>query len=497
VRSDLSAVSVLMPYRSDHGQRERLYRWVRARYRALMPEVEVCVAAPTDGSPYFSRASAINAAARRATRDVFLVADADVVAFPEALLLGLECLRAGAAWVLPYQDYVTLDEAGTERLLASPPGTHPLEVYRPVPEDYYVGSLSGLALVTREAFEAVGGFDERFHGWGHEDLAWSAALTTLRTPPVRVGTVNLYHLWHAFAPDADRNPERVEHPESRALYARYQAAAGDVGAMRALLHEGDTRPVKTYRLLGENGRLGNQLWQIASTLGIAAAERATVVLPPWRYARLFSLPPELFGEVPEGAEDTYDHPHEVVKRYRGYLQEQEFLAPVEERVRAYLQPSAATVERLRARQGWFFECGYHLTAVHVRRGDVLWPHAVGLFRLVGMDYYEAAMALARERHPSTRFVVFSDDIAWCREHLPPECAFVSPPGIPEAGSNPTDWVEFFLMRLCREHIIANSTFSWWAAWLSDNPSPIAPERWFDGDLEGTEKLFLPDSWTYL
>ena len=250
----------------------------------------------------------------------------------------------------------------------------------------------------------------------------------------------------------------------------------------------------TYRLLGQNGRLGNQLWQIASTVGIAIAADARAVFPAWEYAPWFSLPDSLFGPVPDDALDTYDHPHEVAKPYRGYLQEMEFLDPAAYLVRPWFQPSGAALDQLHERYPWAFD-GAHRTAVHVRRGDVLWPHAVDLFRLVEMDYYEPALSAARERHPDTTFTVFSDSIAWCRDHLPDDCDFVSPGGIPEAGSNPTDWEELFLMRLCDEHVIANSTFSWWAAFLSDDPSPIAPAIWFKGNLAGAERLFLPASWT--
>jgi hypothetical protein len=103
-----------------------------------------------------------------------------------------------------------------------------------------------------------------------------------------------------------------------------------------------------------------------------------------------------------------------------------------------------------------------------------------------MDYFEAAM----KRIPSgTTFVVFSDDINWCRENFSKDdknILFIE-------GN--LDYEDISLMSLCDHNIISNSTFSWWAAWLNDNPSKIviAPKNWFGPAYSNlsTEDLYCP------
>lgn len=127
-------------------------------------------------------------------------------------------------------------------------------------------------------------------------------------------------------------------------------------------------------------------------------------------------------------------------------------------------------------------------AVHVRRGDYINNSTHGLCSTV---YYEEAMRRVEEHAPDVRFFVFSDDARWAREafgHL--ERATV-------VGHNGADknYEDFRLMSLCRHHIIANSTFSWWAAWLSSHPEKmvVAPRIWFQDSVFDSRDV-VPESW---
>ena len=108
-------------------------------------------------------------------------------------------------------------------------------------------------------------------------------------------------------------------------------------------------------------------------------------------------------------------------------------------------------------------------SVHVRHGDFNFmptfiETSVG-FSILPIEYYRDCIDRLKRQHPNITVFVFSDDIDWCREnlHLDAPTEFV-------AGDGLTDVEEFYLMSTCQHNVIANSTFSWWAAWLNHNPN---------------------------
>ena len=119
-------------------------------------------------------------------------------------------------------------------------------------------------------------------------------------------------------------------------------------------------------------------------------------------------------------------------------------------------------------------------SVHVRRGDYVADETTHRWHGVcGIDYYRRAIEHIAERIERAEFFVFSDDPAWAQANLkfPTAVTFVDH-NPPERG-----FEDMRLMSLCRHHIIANSSFSWWAAWLAVNGDKIvvAPRRWFATD----------------
>ncbi len=112
-------------------------------------------------------------------------------------------------------------------------------------------------------------------------------------------------------------------------------------------------------------------------------------------------------------------------------------------------------------------------AIHVRRGDYIGhPFYVDLTKT---DYYQKAMAL----FPTDKFLVFSDDIAWCKEQeIFKNCEFSE--GRNEIG-------DLDVMSACKGVIIANSSFSWWGAYLS-NGKVVAPLAWYTDKIERTKCL---------
>jgi hypothetical protein len=133
-------------------------------------------------------------------------------------------------------------------------------------------------------------------------------------------------------------------------------------------------------------------------------------------------------------------------------------------------------------------------AVHVRRGDYAANSVVTTHHgLCPPSYYESAAKWLLDRKPSLRFFLFSDDLEWTRENvrLPADCVYV------DVNRDGASFNDMRLMSRCRHQVIANSTFSWWAAWL--NPSPeklvIAPKRWFASGNEATS--ICPHTWVRL
>lgn len=116
-------------------------------------------------------------------------------------------------------------------------------------------------------------------------------------------------------------------------------------------------------------------------------------------------------------------------------------------------------------------------AIHVRRGDFLVHPA---FQVCDLHYYHAAMRWMREVLVRPRFYVFSDDPAWCRIHLSGHDITV----IDESAAHVDALHDLHLMSLAKHHIIANSSYSWWAAWLgkSADQRVVVPPRWFAKDI---------------
>ena len=128
-------------------------------------------------------------------------------------------------------------------------------------------------------------------------------------------------------------------------------------------------------------------------------------------------------------------------------------------------------------------------AIHVRRTDFLNTNFHGV---VGIDYIEHAVETIKKQVKSPAFFIFSDDLDWCKSNIKiKNSVFVE---IMFAGARAQYYIQ--LMQLCKHQIICNSTYSWWAAWLNNNPEKniIAPKRWFVDTKINTNDL-IPSTWS--
>jgi len=173
----------------------------------------------------------------------------------------------------------------------------------------------------------------------------------------------------------------------------------------------------------------------------------------------------------------------------GYFQSEKYFLPAQKIIRndftfrkemiKNVEPFSASLKPVTA------------VSVHIRRGDMSKnPSTADYHGTVSLEYYNAALELMRTRLSSPVFYIFSDDISWAKENLKAgNAVYVS-------GSIAKTHIEdLYLMSKCRHNIIANSSFSWWGAWLNDNPDKIvvAPKNWFNKGPKDTQDL-VPASW---
>lgn len=122
-------------------------------------------------------------------------------------------------------------------------------------------------------------------------------------------------------------------------------------------------------------------------------------------------------------------------------------------------------------------------SVHIRRGDYLLPENQALFGGICTEaYYREAIEQMKKEHPGCKFYLFTNDKQWVKEQIEEiDDINIEDTEIVDAGEQ-SDYREFVLMSKCRHHILANSSFSWWASYLNKNPGKtvFAPDRWLNG-----------------
>jgi len=135
-------------------------------------------------------------------------------------------------------------------------------------------------------------------------------------------------------------------------------------------------------------------------------------------------------------------------------------------------------------------------SIHFRRGDyVTDPKTAQYHGVCSLSYYEAAVNHITQKIRNPYFYIFSDDPAWVKKNFT-----LSYDHHIMEDKQYSSVIDMYLMSICQHHIIANSTFSWWGAWLNDSPQKlvIVPQRWFLDVIRNEEKKnIVPSSWVRL
>ena len=129
-------------------------------------------------------------------------------------------------------------------------------------------------------------------------------------------------------------------------------------------------------------------------------------------------------------------------------------------------------------------------SIHVRRGDYINNKHNAVFNVCDVNYYHKAIDLICEKVKTPYFYIFSEDIAWCKENLK-----IKQPHLFIEYNEKNTIRDLLLMSFCKHNIIANSTYSWWGAWLNKNKSKIiiAPKKWLNSDPKYYKNI-VPSNW---
>lgn len=175
----------------------------------------------------------------------------------------------------------------------------------------------------------------------------------------------------------------------------------------------------------------------------------------------------------------------------GYWQNEQYFADIAPLLRQELAFPAFTEARNQQVAQRMQHSPRPTVSLHVRRGDYAQFTAFGM---CSVEYYERALAYMQQHLSEPVFFVFSDDIAWARAHLPLPATteFI------DWNQGADSYRDMQLMSLCQHHIIANSSFSWWGAWLNSNPAKlvVCPTVWMAAPIVHTEQV-VPASWVKL
>ena len=235
------------------------------------------------------------------------------------------------------------------------------------------------------------------------------------------------------------------------------------------------------RNLSLRARIGRWPLWIGPALRVIAGRHPSEISANWVYresASGLTYDPS-FHELPDGTLLMgYFQTHRYFPDMRSLLQEE-----INIRDMPMDHETAETARRITAENS---------VSIHVRRGDFI--HYKD-FAVCTPAYYDQAVARAKDRLSSPTFWIFSDDIHWCRSHFHgPGFNFVD---LPESRNNPLN--DMRLMSLASHHIIANSSYSWWAAWLHWQPQKLVnvPHAWLLGTYRIPIEEKIENDWLIL
>lgn len=254
------------------------------------------------------------------------------------------------------------------------------------------------------------------------------------------------------------------------------------------------------------GRLGNQMFEIATAYSFAADNNSNVVVslkngiynsvdgdssPPTKYSKNILRHVKIVENL-----ENYDTWDERTFRYEpikydfsknlllnGYFQSEKYFKHNRDIILNLFKPTDEIKNYIQEKYGNILKKS---VSIHIRRGDRL--KLTEIMPLCSLDYYKRALL----QFPDVEnLVVLTDDIDWAKKVFNGSKFHVI--------ENEPDYIDFYIMSMCENNIIANSTFSWWAAWLNKNKDKtiVAPKHWYNEEVEHDINELIPKGWLML
>ena len=238
-----------------------------------------------------------------------------------------------------------------------------------------------------------------------------------------------------------------------------------------------SKPFVTCRLMGG---LGNQMFQIAHVLAQAKKNNVDYILPNKSYTPLqgkqtLNYVNNIFSKlkfsndikvskVVNSPKFSFTPYNELITNsiaFNGYYQSQKNFYGYDDYIKSFFKPSEETIKKLISKYPLLSN---DVTAIHVRRGDYLkFPD---VHPVVTKTYINKGLEIINNDNP---IFVFTDDPSWCLENLNFKFKFIKE----------EDYMEMWIMSMCKDFVISSSSFSWWGSFLSDkNGIVVSPSQWF-------------------
>ena len=253
----------------------------------------------------------------------------------------------------------------------------------------------------------------------------------------------------------------------------------------------------TFNNIGYNGRFGNQMFQYAALIGFAKKSNLPFGIPEENskiIKKVGSLQYNEKFELPECFELNYNYSIDYPKYHymendifcqlpdqtdiNGYFQSEKYFINAIDEIKTQFKFKEEIIKKSKD----IFKNAEDYISVHIRRGDYL--NLQEYHPVLDFDWYKKAMSF----FPQKKFLFFSDDIEWCKNQFGSSNLY---------AENTDKFVDMYTMTRCQGHIIANSSFSWWGAYLGAKKT-VAPKTWFGLKINNKNNDSLyPKTWIIL